>query len=186
MFFLYYLRDTLQLVLAPVKGWEDVSADGFESADLLKRGLIPLMGIAALTVFLRLIYVTDASVIDTIQISIVTFLKFFATYYLAAFVFTLYLPTCIDGAVSLNKCQTFIVYGVTLLVVVDIIANCIPVELAILFLMPIYVLYILWRGIRYMNISFNGVGTFILMIVFSILLPPYMLQYLFDLVLPQF
>lgn len=185
MFFLYYLRDTLQLILSPVKGWEDVSGDGFDSVVLLKKGLIPLLAFTALTVFFRLIYNADASLIIVIQQAIVAFLKYFATYYLASFVFTLYLPSCVDGEMSLTKCHTFITYGITLLALVNIIENCIPVELAIVFIMPVYVLYILWRGLRYMSISFNGVGTFILITLFSIILPPYLLQCLFNFVLGQ-
>lgn len=183
MFFLYYLRDALQLVLAPVKGWEDISADGLDDNLLLKQGLFPLLVLTAISSFISLIFEADVSIVGVLQQAIITFIKYFATYYLACLVFTLYLPRCISGEFSLKKCHTFIIYGITLLSLVNIVENCIPVELAVLFIMPIYVLYILWRGLRYMSVSFNGVGTFILITILSILLPPYLLQYLFAIVL---
>lgn len=183
MFFLYYLRDSLQLVLAPVKGWEDISADSLDDIALLKKGLIPLLVLTALSPLVRLFFDIDVTVISSIQQSIITFFKYFATYYFACLIFTLYLPKCIDGEFSLKKCHTFITYGITLSALVSIIENCIPVELAVLFIMPVYVLYILWRGLRYLSISFEGVGTFILITILSILLPPYCLQYLLGLVL---
>lgn len=183
MFFLYYLRDALQLVLAPVKGWEDISADGLNDNLLLKQGLLPLLVLTAISSFISLIFEADVSIVGVLQQAIITFMKYFATYYLACLVFTLYLPRCISVEFSLKKCHTFIIYGITLLSLVNIVENCIPVELAVLFIMPIYVLYILWRGLRYMCVSFEGVGTFIFITILSILLPPYMLQYLFEIVL---
>lgn len=175
----------LQLVLAPVKGWEDVAADNFSGRDLLVKGLIPFIFFAALTVFMRLIYQPDSHIANAIQQMVVCFIKYFVSYYLAVFIFTLYLPTCIEGELSVKRCNTFIAYGVGLLAAVNIVKNCIPVELALSFLMPIYVLYIMWRGMRYMNISFNGIGTFILLVVFALIVPPYALQYLFNLILPK-
>lgn len=184
MFFLYYLRDAFQLVLAPVKGWEDISADSLDDNSLFKRGLLPLLVLTALTSFISLIFDADTSIVGVLQQAIITFLKYFATYYLSCLVFTLYLPSCISGEFSLKKCHTYIVYGITLLALVNIVENCIPVELAVLFIMPVYVLYILWRGLRYMSVSFNGVGTFIFITILSILMPPYLLQHLFEMVLP--
>lgn len=186
MFLLYYLRDMLQLILAPVKGWEDVSADGYGGRDLLVKGFIPFIALSSLTVLLKLFYSPDATVVVGLQQVVVCFVKYFVSYYLAAFLFTLFLPTCIEGELSMVKVQTFILYGLGLLAMVNIIKNCIPVELALSFMMPIYVLYILWRGLRYMSISFNGVGTFILLIIFALIAPPYGLQYLFNFILPKY
>lgn len=186
MFFLNYLRDMLQLILSPVKGWEDVAIDDYDSRRLLLNGLIPLIAVAALTVPVKALYHTDASMVILLQQAIVCFLKYFASYFLTAFIFTLYLPTCIEGELSMKRCLTFSIYGIGLLALVNIIKNCIPVELAIAFVMPLYVLYILWRGLTYMSISFQGVGTFILLIIFGLIAPPYLLQYLFNFILPQY
>lgn len=175
----------IQLILAPKKGWEDVSGDGFDSRVLLTRGLIPFIAIVALSVFAKYFYVADASFVGLLQQSIVCFLKFFAAYFLASFVFTLYLPTMIDGEISLKKCHTYIIYGVGLLALVNFVENIVPVELAIMFLMPVYVLYILWRSLRYMSVSFDGVPRYMVMTLCAIILPPYIIQYLFNLILPR-
>lgn len=176
----------LQLVLAPVKGWEDVSADGFESRTLLVRGLIPFIALVSLTVFMRMVYNPDASAVVLLQQAILCFVKFFVTYFLASFAFTFYLPVVVDGELSMKKCHTFIIYGVGLLALCALIRNFMPVDMALVLVMPLYVLYILWRGLHYMSISFNGVGTFLLLVIFAVIVPPYLIQYLFDLVIPKF
>ncbi len=186
MFILYFLRDMLQLILSPLKGWEDVSADGFDARELLIKGFIPFVAIVALTVPVKYFFVADASIVVLIQQAVVCFIKYFVSYFIAGFVFTLYLPGCIDGEFSMRKCHTFIIYGLGLLALINLIQNCIPVELAISFVMPIYAMYILWRGLRYLSVSFNGVGSFLIMTICAIILPPYLLQYLFNLILPQY
>lgn len=182
---LYFLRDMIQLILAPVKGWEDVSGDGFDSRELLTRGLIPFLVIVALSVFVRLFYVVDGTFVAALQQCIVCFLKYFASFFLASFVFTIYLPTMVDGGLNMTKCHTFIIYGIGLLALVNFIENIVPVELAIMYIMPVYVLYILWRAIRYMSVTFEGVGRFLIMTLCAVILPPYLIQYLFNLILPK-
>lgn len=185
MLLLYYLRDMLQLVLAPVKGWEDISADGLDARQLLVKGLIPFVAIVSLSVLVRLIYNPDISVIVLLQQVVISFIKYFVTYFIATFAFTLYLPGVTDGELSLTKCHTFIIYGTGLLALCGFIQNLMPVDMALVLVLPIYVFYILWRGLRYLNISFNGVGTFMLITLFAVVVPPYFIQYFFNLILPS-
>lgn len=182
MYFLYYLRDMMQLILSPSKGWEDIALDNYDAKKLLKSGLIPLILISSIGVWINVFLDVESSVWVAFQQMTVCFIKYLATFYLANFVFTLYLPICIDGELSLQNCQTFICYGVGLLAFINLIQNIVPVEIALLYILPVYVLYILWRGLHYMNIGFHGVGTFILMIFFAILMPAYLIQYLFNLI----
>ncbi len=185
MFVLYYLRDLCQLILAPLKGWEDIAADCFDPRRLLTHGLLPFLAFTALTVWVRAFYVVEVSVAAFIEQMIVCFIKYFATYFCALFFFTLYLPVCIEGELSISRCHTFIAYGVGLLALIDVLQNCIPVELSLVYVMPVYAVYIMWRALRYLGISFGGVGKFLMLIIFTIVMPPYLLQYLFNLIIPQ-
>lgn len=176
----------LQLILSPVKGWEDVSYDGFDSHKMFTKGFLPLISFCALTVFCKWFYHDDASAVVLFQQAIVCFLKYFAGYYLAMFCFSLYMPVCTDSHVSLGKCATFVIYSLSLLTFVNILQNCAPLDMAVLYLMPLYVFYIMWRSIRYMSVSFNGVATFLCLCFFSIIVPPYLIQFLFNLVLAEY
>lgn len=186
VFVLYYLKDMLQLMLSPLKGWEDVSYDGFDAHRIFSKGFIPLILFCALTVFCRWFYHDDASLPVLFQQAIICFLKYFAGYYIAVFCFSLYLPICIDGEISANKSSTFILYGLSLLAFVNILQNCAPLDIAVLYLIPLYVFYILWRGIRYLSVSFSGVTTFLCLCLFSICAPPYIIQFLFNLVVSEY
>ena len=181
---LYYLRDMAQLLLSPLKGWEDVETDAFEAKTLLLKGLLPFLAITALTVFVKLFYVADIHWIALIEQAIVCFMKFFVGYFVASFCFTLYLPECIEGEISVNNCHTFIIYAIGMLALINIFQNLLPIDIAIVYVMPVYVLYVMWRGLRYLRISFTGVTKFLLLDIFSVIAPPYLLQYLFDFIIP--
>lgn len=176
----------LQLLLSPVKGWEDVSYDGFDARKLFSRGFIPLTAFCALTVFCRWFYHDDASFAVLLQQAVVCFVKYFAGYYLAMFCFSLYIPIVTEGNVSVNKYSTFVIYGLSLLALVNIIQNAVPLDMAVLYLMPLYVFYILWRGIRYLSVAFSGVTNFLGLIFFALIVPPYLIQFIINLVIPQY
>lgn len=183
---LYFLRSILQLILSPVKGWEDVEIDGEPPRSLLVRGVIPVSLLAALTILLPSTtdYTTTSFLIALVQ-AVGCFLSFFATYYVAVFAFTLYMPQAVTGtAYNPVRCPTLIAYGLGIPALLLSVVHCIPVDLAISFLIPLYTFYILWRGIRYMDVSFSGVPTFILLIIFSLILPPYIFRWFFSLILP--
>lgn len=184
MDFLLYIRDMLQLMLAPKKGWEDVSADAFPPAVLFRSGFLPLVFLAAASQMLQWAYHPDVAWWIWVERSVVVAFRLLAAYYIASFAFTLYLPSCVDGGFNDTKCNTFIVYGVGMIALINFITNCMPMDFSVLYLLPAYALFVLWRGLHYLSISFNSVGTFILLVILSIILPSYLIQALFNLILP--
>lgn len=185
MYLLYFLRDMFQLLLSPLKGWEDVDNDGFDAHRLFTKGLLPFLAITSVSVWLQLIYPHDGSAVVALEQMIVCFVKFFATYYLALFFFTLYLPTLTEMEFSMQKCTTFIIYGVGIVALINLVQNCMPVDVPLLLVLPVYAVYVLWRALRYLTISFGGVIKFILLIIFTLVAPPYILQYLFNFIVPS-
>ena len=56
---LEYLKLMMQLLLVPVRGWEDVSSASPDPDEMLRKGLYPLMGVAALSEFVSFFYVRE-------------------------------------------------------------------------------------------------------------------------------
>ena len=65
-----YLKYLFQLILSPSRGWEDLSHDGADPDELLRRGLYPLTGITALSEFLQLFYSRYAGFGSVLQAAI--------------------------------------------------------------------------------------------------------------------
>lgn len=163
-----------------------MSYDNTDARKLLIYGFIPMIFIAALTVFVRCFYHSDVSQVALLQQSIVCFIKYLVTVYIAGYFFSIIMPLCVDGAVNDNKYHTFIILSLSLVVILNIVQNCIPVELPLLHLVIVYIVYVMWRGLRYLTISFNGVIRFLILDVLTIILPPYVIQLIFNVLVPEF
>lgn len=171
----------LQLVLSPRRGWEDIAVDNVQSRRLLLGGYIPLIIVTALTCVPGFWYHSDATVTGVIQQSVSCFVKFLAGYYIASFFFSLYMPSCTGGEVNPNKNATFIIYSLGLLSMMNILTNLLPMVPDMLYLIPVYIVFIMWRGITYMEVKFNGVLTFMILNLLTVIVPPFLIQYLLNL-----
>ena len=182
--FFRYLLNMLQLLLSPRRGWEDIAVCDTDPAKLLRRGFVPLILVTSLTCLPELWYHSGASVVGVVESMIGCFVKFLVSYYVAGFCFSLYVPACTGGELSPDKNHTFILYSLGLLCVFNILTNLLPMVPDMLYLLPIYVLFIMWRAISYMEIVFDGVMKFMILCVGAVIVPPFLFQYLFSLLWP--
>jgi len=182
--FFRYLLNMLQLLLSPRRGWEDIAVCDSPDTDILRRGFIPLLIITSLTYLPGLWYHAGATLVGTIESMIACFVRFLVSYYIASFCFSLYVPSCTDGQLSVSKNHTLILYSLGLLCVFSILINLLPMVPDMLYLLPVYVLFVMWRAITYMEVVFTGVMRFMLLSLVAVVLPPFLLQYLFNLVIP--
>ena len=95
------------------------------------------------------------------------------------------MPSCTGGEVSPNKNATFIIYSLGLIAVFNILTNLLPMVPDMLYLLPVYLIFIMWRGITYMEVKFNGVMTFMILNILTVIVTPFLLQYLFNLIIPS-
>lgn len=184
--FLNYLLGLIQVILSPRRGWEDASYDGYDPEKLFKNGFMPFILIVALTVFVRAAMHENFEWINLTLQSFICFLKYFLTYFIAHTVLTYYIPGASDVPMSEKRTTAFIVYSIGILGLVNILANFMPVDMAIVYMLPLYLLIVFWRGTRFMAINYNSRATFTIVSVLSIMFPPFIIQILFNLVLKSF
>ena len=183
---LKFLGLLIQLIISPGKGWEDIAAVGNEPRKICAGGFYPLLGITACSVFIQLLYPLSDTFVASVQQAIITFVRFFISYFLASYVMSIFLKKLVDGGdPNEKKYNTFIIYNLSLLALITIIANCLPMEHPIVQFLPIYVLFVMWTGGRYLVIKVGNEIKFFLLSVISIIVPPYLLGYLFNMLLPQ-
>ena len=182
---LNFLKNILQLIVNPSRGWEDVSHDAAEPAALCRDGLYPLLGVTALSCvggFWKLD--SDPTLISVIQNAIITFAAYFATMFLANFVMSMTMDKISDKASSQRKNATVVIYSVALLALINIIINVIPIDLAVLRFLPIYVGFILYKSQRYESVPPEKTGLYMFLTIFTIIVPPYLMMFVFDIVKP--
>ncbi len=181
---LKFLTCLIQLIISPSKGWEDIAAVGEEPGKLCSDGFYPLVGVTACTVFVQRFYDVDLSLVTLIQGAIITFVKYFVSYFLASFIFSFFLGKMVDsGDLNEKKYHTFVIYNLSLLSLITIVANCLPMELSIVQFLPVFTIVVMWFGRRYLAIKEDSSFNFIFLSALSLLVAPYLIGRVFNMLL---
>jgi len=180
-----YLKHLFQLILSPGHGWEDISASGIDYRTLAGSGFYPLTAVTAVTTFLQMLYHDTMTLSQTLMKAIIAFVIYFLGYFISTFVMSLFLAPIVDGELSEQRYHSFVLYSLGLLEFIAIIANCVPVPLAITSYLPIYVAIIMWKGSRYMAVKQGLTNRFVVLALIGVLAPPYLLKFLFNILMPQ-
>ncbi|MCM1519428.1 MAG: hypothetical protein NC098_01420 [Lachnoclostridium sp.] len=178
-----FFRNIFQLILHPAHGWEDIAKENTPARIPALGGLLPLIIIAALSVFLAPIY---HSIVDWTRLvfnAVATFTMFFPAYFLGAFMLINFAGPMLKVPLDENKCNTFALYTIGLLAIITILTNCFPFLDSFIYFLPIYVAIIQWKGIDYMSVKPEAVGHFMMLAVLGVLAPPYIIYFLFSLII---
>jgi len=184
--FLKYLLGLLQVILSPRRGWEDASYDGYDAEKLFKEGYLPYILLVSVTVFMRALMHEEFEWLTLSFQAFVCFLKYFLTYYIAHTIILYYLPGATDVPMSEKRITAFLVYAIGILGTINVIANLMSVDTAIIYMLPLYLLIVIWRSTRYMAVKYESRTTFTIVSVLSIMFPPVLIQILFNLILNSF
>lgn len=182
---LKYLKHLFQLILSPGHGWEDISASRIDSRALASAGFYPLTALTALTEFVARFYHDSLTVSQLLMNAITTFVMFFIGYFISTFAISFFMAGVTDGDVSEQRNHTFVLYVLGLLELLMIVQNCVPVPMAIIFFLPVYVVIIMWKASRYLRIASGMTDRFVAGSVAGVLAPPYLLMLLMNIVLPS-
>ncbi len=180
-----YIQNLFQLILSPGNGWEDIAKGNDNPDSLAARGFYPLIAVVGLSVFFEMLYKSDSTFIGQFLKGIVEFMMFFVSYFIGTFVLSLFISSSVGGKVNEKRNKMFVLYSLGLLSFISILVNCLPVTTVVLFFLPIYVAIIMWKGTAYMGVVPGKEGEFMLIAIPGIIIPPYILLFLFSLLLPS-
>ena len=97
---LTFLKYLIQLILAPGHGWEDICKENPDPDRLLRSGLYPLLGVAAATEALALIYDREATVAGVLIHAISDFGAYFIAIFICYNVFIFFLTLHFSGTLN--------------------------------------------------------------------------------------
>lgn len=181
---LSFLKYLLLLLISPANAWEDISIAGDNPDHITSKGFYPLLGISAISAFIPLFYDGDITLAIALQNAIITFAQYFISLFLANYLFSIFLPSLIDGELNEKRTSTFIIYNLALLALISIIENILPFDLAIIQFLPILVAIVIWKGCRYMAVKTDLTGRFMLIAIPTIIFLPMLLGYLLRILSP--
>ena len=148
-----FAKNLFQLILAPARGWEDISATDSSFENLVRKGYIPLVIIAALSEFIPLAYVGTLTFLEALESCIAIGGGLFASLFAARLLLDVTLKRYIDPDLSDAKIANLALYLLGLDCYYRIFANILPASLTFLSFLPLISIVVLFKSTTYMGIG---------------------------------
>lgn len=120
--------------------------------------------------------------LGALQMAIITFVSLFLSTQFARYVFQTYMPRLLSEATveKRGRWMSMIMYCVTFLGIITLVSNVVKVRIALIEFLPLYVVFILWKGWRYAGVEERNIGLFMIMATASILGSAYLVSFLLN------
>lgn len=167
-----YIKQLIQLLLSPARGWEDISEAAMSSEDIQRRGFYPWLGIVGASDFLRLFYVRELTFLAALQSAIAIAGALFISLYLARLFLDLALPQYVDNKLNVTKINTFTIFMTGMIGFYNVISNAMPASMTFLHFLPLLSLLIIFKSTVYMGIMQDKAMTFLWITAVGVILIP--------------
>ena len=180
----HFLKNILQLLLSPLHGWEEVSRDGLAPEFIASRGLYPLLGLASVTYFVQGIYAVQFELVTLLQHSIAVFVSLFLSFFIGKLGLETFTARFVDtGKLNVFKTDTLSAYIIGILGIIQIVGNVLPVQTVLVYLLLGFVIIVIWKSSRYLDIAAEKELGFTAMATGALIVPKILLDVLFSLIL---
>lgn len=147
-----FFRHLIQLLLSPVRGWEDVSAASINPAELQRRGFYPWLGVTALSEFAPMIY-GARGFWPSLEAAIAVACAMFASLYIGRLFMDASMRKFLGDSVNPTKIDIFVTFLVGVDCLFCIITNAMPASMTFLKLLPLLSVIIIFKSIAYMGVD---------------------------------
>lgn len=178
-----YIKNTLQLILSPSRGWEDISSQSITTNEIERELMFPLFILSGITVLIQYFYHRIDDITNALVTAFVFFVSYFATYSFAKLFFSYRMAKYVEGEPNKNKNEKVIIYTLSLLSLTAIICNLLPFSFGLRIILPFCIALIGWKADNYLRVKESENLSFVFLILFSLILPPIIIQTLFDWIL---
>ncbi len=179
---LTFLKYLIQLLLSPSNGWDELTREAPSADTLLRKGLYPLLAITALTEFLAFFYSRHVGLGEVLMRAIADFGTYFISVFIAKLIFELYLGRLCDTTPEPARVSVMTVCGIGLMVLIQLISNCLPWNLVLLKFLPLYVVLVLFKAIPYIGVRKKDALHFVGLSAVAIVAVPLAIYYLLYLI----
>ena len=180
---LAFLKNILQLILNPKNGWEELSYEAPDPDVLCAKGMYPLMGLAALSAFVQGCYAMTFDLGALLQLAVAQFVSLMATFFIAVALFDTYISRFSREDVSSSKMRIVALFVVSMLSIIQIIENLVPVALTIVQFLPAFAAIILWQARAYLKIDMEKEGGYIVFAIGTTIIPWFVIKTILTFVL---
>lgn len=170
---LIFLKNILQLILSPSNAWKDIEREETPVEAITRRGLYPTMAVMLVSVFIRPVYhIVQFDLVKLLQTALIQFVALFLAFFAGKYVIERSLPQYNESGESDPIAGgTVAAYGTGLMTIIQIIENLIPVQLAVIQLLPAFATVCIWKSARYLDIAPRYEAPFMIKSILALIAP---------------
>ncbi len=148
-----FVKQLIQLVLAPSRGWEDVSEARVQVDELRRKGYYPFIAVTGLSEFMRMIYDHELGFWSVLLSAIAIVGVMFVSLYLARLFLDMTLSKFMSGSLNVVKVDVFVTYMMGINCLFCIFMNLMPASMTFLVFLPLISLIIIFKSAAYMSVK---------------------------------
>lgn len=143
----------LKILINPVNGWKSFRRKKWSPEYVARDCFYPLLAVAAALRYIMLFFFDGHSDVTTALTSaVVVFITFFFGYYVVTLLSSLLMPSGCSEIFKTDDGKKFVMMNISSLVLFLIIYELLPMLTAITVFLPLWTIYIVCRGMRFMHI----------------------------------
>lgn len=176
-----YLKLLFQLVLSPAQGWDDIAATKPDPHKMLLHGLLPLVGLTALSVGFAALWLSHPVVSNIIISAVITFAVYMLSYFCCIWVVSALLPhISSDGLISRRRIQLYAAFLVGQMALIGFIENVVPAKLVLLQFLPLLLMVEMAKARDFLGAATERTGMVTTIGVLGVIVPVYLFFFIFS------
>lgn len=140
------------LISNPREGWKRIKNAKFHPEDYARSLFYPLLALMSVCRFMDLVYGKSAGIATMLQQAVAGFVAGFAGYFLVLILCRWILPKEVKSRIELPFGKVYVMTNLSALAFAVTIYEILPTLGLLLFVLPIYISYIIVKGLRFLRV----------------------------------
>lgn len=174
----------LNIMINPVEGWKKLRRNKIKAETLQSGCFYPLLAILAASKFVDFFYSVNATLSQVITEGIVVFVSFFFGYFSIPIILSWVLPRDMVEKFEIRFGKEYLLISLSTLALFSIFTELLPMIWPILIFLPIWTLYIMYKGTRFFHFQQNQEMRFFILAGASVIGVPLLIDWVLTTILP--
>ncbi|MCH5238116.1 MAG: hypothetical protein J1E95_10020 [Muribaculaceae bacterium] len=181
----YPFRLMLKVMFAPVQGWKTLRREAATPEFFQTGCFYPLLALLALSQFADFFYSSRITLSSVITAGVIAFVSYFFGYFSVLSFLRIVFPKEIGEYFENNYGKVYIMLSMSTLVLFSIFTNLLPMLWPVLIFLPLWTIYIMYRGIRFFKLPESYTLKFTIFSCVSVIGFPLLIDWALNALLPN-
>lgn len=169
---------TLKLLVSPRPTWARLLSGSTSSSESERKLFYPLVLVVALSAVGLLWQEVNLTVGDVVISAIIQAIAYILSLHICVIAISWGMNFAVekDAFVAPGKIKTFVIYCLSILMLIHIVKNLLPAESAFFDLFPIYLIIPVWQAVEFLRIDKENIGYFVVGATALLLATPWVIN----------